>query len=61
MSSLSTSGSFQCLASAEYLQDRTEMGAQKNNFIPFYTEQSLQYVMLLCFCKLNFMAGQDAQ
>lgn len=59
-SSLSTSGSFQCPALAGYLPYRTKMGAQKNKiFIQFYAVQSLQYVMLLCFCKLNFTAGQD--
>lgn len=58
--SLSASCSLQSLAFVEYLQYKTEMDIQKNEiFIQFYTMHSLQYVMLLCFCKLNFMAGQD--
>lgn len=56
----SFNNSFQCLTFAEYLQHKMGMGVWKNKiFVQFYTVQSLQYVMLLCSVKLNFMAGQD--
>lgn len=46
----------QVAAFAEYLQYKTKMVLGKKNSL-YNTGQSLQYIMLLCFCKLTLIAG----
>lgn len=58
-SSHSTTGSFQCLACAECLQNKTGMGAQRKKINLYSILSSAELAVCNAVMLLYFMAGQD--